>query len=810
MSTAGLVVHAFLLGAFLVLCTWAQPASAMTVTVSRVDHSLVGESVTFRTVVTEAAVGDLEYKYDFGDGTPSAFVVGRQEMSHTYTERGRYSVNVLVQDANGTLASDPGLLAVHYPPLPGKPSVSSDIVYDEKRSRIYNVNRDNDSITAIDPVSLTKVGEAPVFQGPEALAIAPDGKIWVIHRDDYAVAIVDPNTLKVEGGFRLPYASQPMGVAMSPMHDAAYITLMATGRLLKLDPSSGSVVGDLDVGSHARGVTVSQDGQNVYVTRFISSDIQGEIVEVDGPSFTVRRRFPLPIDTTTMDTDQKARGVPNYIFSVALSPDGRQAWIPSKKDNIRSGMFREGVPLNGDDTVRPMLSILDLNRDIDQPPVRVDFDDRNLPTHVEFDSLGGYAFVSLTGSNRIEVRDALKTDFPFVTSLTDSGLAPRGIVFGPNNRLFVHGSLERKIVVYDVNEIVTLVSNEGKRLADIPTVDHEKLDAQILRGKQIFFNSADGRMTNEGYLSCASCHFDGDGDGRVWDFTSRGEGLRNTTALLGRRGMGHGPVHWSGNFDEIQDFENEIRELFGGDGFLSEDVFATHDAPLGSPRKGVNEELDALAAFVTSLDHVNPSPFRNRDGTMTAAALAGKTIFTRLGCDFCHGGADFTDSARGLLHDVGTITPASGTRSISGARSTEALLGIDTPTLLGIWETAPYLHDGSAATLRDVLIEKNPSGLHGFTSTLTSQQVDQLVAYLNQIDNELPIRRLPFDGPIIGGCACELASRADVEPGRGAAPWLFRFAFICALLAPVVARRRHGRVQRHARRQGSRPAERAR
>src|SRR4029078_5450703 len=100
--------------------------------------------------------------------------------------------------------------------------------------------------------------------------------------------------------------------------------------------------------------------------------------------------------------------------------------------------------------------------------------------------------------------------------------------------------------------------------------------------------------------------------------------------------------------------------------------------------------------------------------------LAGKALFNKLGCDFCHVAPDYTDSARGMLHDVGTMKPPSGSRS--GA----ARLGTDPPPLLGVWETAPYLHDGSAATLRDVLTTANPNDGHAFVSALMPAQVDQL------------------------------------------------------------------------------------
>jgi hypothetical protein len=82
-----------------------------------------------------------------------------------------------------------------------------------------------------------------------------------------------------------------------------------------------------------------------------------------------------------------------------------------------------------------------------------------------------------------------------------------------------------------------------------------------------------------------------------------------------------------------------------------------------------------------------------------------------------------------LLHDVGTLKPS------SGKRAGQALTGIDTPTLKGLWENAPYLHDGSAATLMDVITTANPNDQHGHTSQLTSLEKQQLVAYLLQIEN---------------------------------------------------------------------------
>ena len=78
---------------------------------------------------------------------------------------------------------------------------------------------------------------------------------------------------------------------------------------------------------------------------------------------------------------------------------------------------------------------------------------------------------------------------------------------------------------------------------------------------------------------------------------------------------------------------------------------------------------------------------------MTADAAAGETLFASMSCATCHSGATFRD---GLRHDVGTVG------EMSGQRLGSTIDGIDTPTLLGLWNSAPYLHDGSAMTLDEV------------------------------------------------------------------------------------------------------------
>ncbi len=694
--------------------------------------SLTGEFASF----SIGACSDgrpLSFSWDFGDGSEPTPFSPVADAAHAYERSGSFAI-VLTADDGAARARFGAVHRVVHPPTPVRPARSSPIVHDAARDRVFVANSDAGTVTAIDAARLERVFERAAGSEPASVAVAPDGSVWVACCGDATVRVLDGATGARLATIALPAASRPRGLAFSPAGDAAFLALAATGRLLRLDPVSRAVTGDLDLGPSPRGIAVSHDGARVLVTRFVSPADRGEVVEVDAASFSVVRRVTLREDPGP-DTEASGRGVPNYLFSVAISPDGRGAWVPSKKDNTSRGAFRSGEPLTFQSTVRAIVSRIDLTDGAEEDAAgRRDLDNRSLPGAVEFSRLGEFAFVSVYGSNAVDVLDAATG--VKVTALENVGLAPEGLATSADGgRLFVANALSRDVAVYDVRS----PSDPGSlaRLSTIATQDREPLPARVLRGKRLFANADDDRMSRDGYLSCASCHFDGGSDGRIWDFTDRGEGLRDTPDLRGRAGLRDGPLHWSANFDEVQDFEGDIRRAFGGTGFMRDaDWLADgRSLPLGARTAGVSRDLDDLAAYVTSLARVGPSPFRGPGGSFTARALEGKALFesAEAGCASCHAGSEFTDSslttggAPFRLHDVGTLSAA------SGRRSGEPLVGLDTPTLKGVWATAPYLHDGSAETLYDLLTTRNPLDLHGRTSHLGASELDAVVAYLLEL-----------------------------------------------------------------------------
>jgi len=140
---------------------------------------------------------------------------------------------------------------------------------------------------------------------------------------------------------------------------------------------------------------------------------------------------------------------------------------------------------------------------------------------------------------------------------------------------------------------------------------------------------------------------------------------------------------------------------------------------LGPPHAGLSEELDALAAFMASLE-VPLSPYTVPQDEFDQ----GKQVFTQLGCDTCHAAPLYTDMQ---LHDVGTGDSA--LERNSHGRGTQ----FDTPSLLGIWATAPYFHDGSAQTLTNVLRMGNE---HNVAGKITKQELDSLLSFLLALPTE--------------------------------------------------------------------------
>jgi len=630
-----------------------------------------GDEACYRTDLPADA-----YAFVWGDGS-------REETTspsacHVFPYAGAFVVSVIAGPRDASLT-----VQVVLRPAERPPSASSTMAV--HGMRLFVASADDDSVAVIDRATLTREARLSTCDRPRTLAVSGD-ELAVSCQDGHALARFDARTLTRLADVELGLGARPFGVAADPRFGGRFVVaLQDVGTLAVVE--DGAVIARLEGLLDARAVTVNDRGV-ALVTRWRRPPEGALVYQVDlgDPRAPRLARTVLLPRQTGLDSDTDHSGAPSFLEALAFSPDGVRAMIPALKANDVTGLHRTSTELQSQTTVRGVFS--ELYPDAEgayEETYRFSFNDLDYVSAVTTTPIGDRVFVAFLGGEQILALEPFGLGVQ--GGIPNVGHAPRGLFADDAGRLFVHAELSREVRIYDVREL-----GAPPLLATIPVLDDEPLAPDVLRGKVIFARAVDPRMSRTSYVSCASCHLDAESDGLVWDFTQRGEGLRNTTSLLGI-GEQRGPLHWTGNFDEVQDFENDIRRHQGGTGFLSDDDWSTREDPFGLPKAGRSEELDALAAYLASLRGVGVSPTRLSDVERTE----GARVLVAAGCASCHSGATFSDSESGARHDVGTA------REGSGARLGAPLDGFDTPTLRGLWRTAPYLHDGSAATLREAI-----------------------------------------------------------------------------------------------------------
>ncbi|TQV78904.1 PKD domain-containing protein [Exilibacterium tricleocarpae] len=653
----------------------------------------VGEIVEIR--VTASDVQSMEYQFEVSgqnaDWSPD------NSSTFQFDQVGTYAVNVRVRDSLGavspvsrveivvTSASEPGHAGLN----------SSQLSCDASSDQVWVVNPDNDTIAIVQAGTLQLVDEVSGSDDPRAIAKASDDTRWVTAHDSDSVDVYSASA-DLLARLNTGYGSAPYGVVAGPDGTTVYVSLYGSGEIVRFDVASRSETARWPVGPTPRALALSPDGSRLFITRFMSALNWAEVWEIDTTSGTLAHTFRLHKHLID-DGLEDGRGVPNYLSDIIVNGSGEKAYVVAKKDNTDRGLLN-GLPLDLDDdnTVRTLLMTIDLDTRTELRGQRFDFDNAASPSALALSPQGDIVFVAMQDINQVFAMSVgAAGEIENRVAQIAVGHAPQGLCIN-GEQLFAKNLTDRSISAVDISGALI-----GADVTEVTTVANEKMPPDVLDGKRIFYDAANdllavgGKMSAEGYISCATCHIDGDSDGRSYDFTGRGEGYRNNISLLGRGGVRFGNVHWSANFDEIQDFEHDIRNAFRGRGFMSDEYFAATDTPLGGLKAGLSEDLDKLAAYVSSLgrDSLPRSPHRQDNGDLTAAAVRGQQVFADLGCASCHQAGAFTD---GTLHNIGTL------RTYSGGRLGGALPGIKTPSLLGLFATAPYLHDGSAETIVDV------------------------------------------------------------------------------------------------------------
>ncbi|MGD0527310.1 MAG: di-heme oxidoredictase family protein [Polyangiaceae bacterium] len=635
-------------------------------------------------------------------------------------------------------------------PVPGFSLHSSSIALSADQGTVYVVNSESDSVSFVDVKARTLVAEVFLEGGPPAQ---------------------DPGTKRYDA------AVGPRALALDPYASRLYVTGQRNGHVYALDAVSGTVVGDASVCAEPVGVLASPDGATVYVacaqddtvvslaapsltvTATVAVDRRPwglawsadgtrlYVTQLLGPGVTVLDAAPLGVqsrwavaDGPPGDAPTVAHGTVRGIYDVLARPGtgeaGDEVWVA----HLMLGTDTPQPSLVFDDTVFPALSLFDAAGDsLTRLTVSTEPGDHGVfgdvvsgPRAMAFSPDGTLAYVADADSEDVLVVDATTR---FESSLVRPlpGHQPEGIVASTDGFVYVDeaNTLDVAVLAVDTSGASPAVTVSGPPIA---RTAQDPMPPAMRLGQHIFYsaNSDELPTTTDHWVACASCHLEGRSDAVTWQFL---QGPRDTPSNAGGT-VNTGFLMRTALHNQIEDYASVIDAEQGG-------AFS-RSVPL------LEADLEALEQYV---DYAIPYP--TPPSTLDPTQVSdGKTLFASLGCPGCHAGAYFTDSGMGnpsldlagpvvstvtpggvLLHDVGTCVTSGAFPDNAVDDDDGDLRGacaFDTPTLRGISETAPYLHDGSAATLQDVF-QLAPQMVGSAALTLSSSQQAALIAYLKSL-----------------------------------------------------------------------------
>jgi len=673
---------------------------------------------------------------------------------------------------------------------------------------------------------------------PRGLAVTEDGsEVWVACHDSDMVYVLNGSDGRVLHAIELPWGSGPTGVALSPplsgaqrwalvtLHRSEDVAAIRadTHELHLLGPVFRAPYGVAFVGPEEAWVGhLFPDGEHSRVSR----------IDLAGPKPSVGSQLTLfaatPRDSGRLESELPARniaegGYVNVRGHLARLPDRlgpAQLWIPAQYHNMHTDVVTPDTHiqaslrkldletrkvLTGDKIHLTARQVHDPTRGDDSPPWLGHGWDAAFsgPVDIGFAAIAEESFALVLGEqsgslllvpwSATSVRSVTDPDASGTPGLASVrvGERPLGLAVSPKRaEAYVYAALTSEVVVVDLADpdrpAVSRRIALGSPVADDPVADPVRN-----LGARVFFGSSDPRVSSNGKVSCASCHINGEHDGRTWNFArlppgtaGQKHGPRNVQSLLGL-GLtmttggrdpvrGWGQLHHSGDRDEVQDFEHTFTgPQMGGTGFLGGAV----NAELGPPNAGLSPELDALADYLLSVPPLMRSPRRSPTGALSESAVRGATFFLGDGaeprsgdaaCASCHvPESAFTDRR---FHDVGQRRSPEERELNDPALRGDCLWCSNTPSLLGLWATAEY--DGLSkwaptmiGVLEDFRASDRPAP-HGRAHRLNGRQIADLAEFVLSIDGDLDAAtvRGARDGtpPRIVRVAPTSASRVEV------------------------------------------------
>jgi YVTN family beta-propeller protein len=592
------------------------------------------------------------------------------------------------------------------------------------------------------------------YYSPFNLTVSQDGKkLYVVAEEGDALLVVDTERRKVIHSIKV--GDQPHTVILNKDESRAYVSNQWSDNVSVIDLSEFEVEDTLKTSGGPAGLALSSDEKYLFAVNSYTSDLSvinlhskeeekrltagnnptGIRATPDGSSLfvTSRRTMGRPYDDTVIcemtvvnDKNQRIlerRGIRSaYMMeNVEFTPAGDLAIFPliRPKNNVptiqvdRGWMMTHGIGIielkPGGRTVQLLL---------DEPNAY--YPD---PFDIAITPDGKRGFISSSGTDYVSVIDidAIRTllaessdeelknyanhlgiSSRFVIKRIPTGANPKGLALSPDGKkLYVAEHLEDRIAVINTLSLETegTIDLGGPRRVTIAR-----------KGRRIL-NNAGGTFQTQ--YACYTCHPDVHEDGLVYNMASKDMG-RNVTNTQSLRDIGDTPpFKWNG----------KNQTVYKQDGMRFSTVL-TRTEPFSY------DKLDALVAYIITSVPYPPNLQYNPNGELTRAQLSGKAIFERTHdiygkeipvnnrCVTCHPAPYYTNL---LPANVGTLA------------ATDDSILFDTPHLNNIYASAPYLHDGRAATLEEIWTIYGKDERHGALNDLTKIDLNNLIEYLKSL-----------------------------------------------------------------------------
>jgi YVTN family beta-propeller protein len=628
--------------------------------------------------------------------------------------------------------------------------------------------------------------------------------------------------------------TEPYGLALTPNGKKLYVTNSRSNSVSVIDTATDTVIKTIfNVGFEPRGLAITNNGdasdldETVYVTQFLSRPVAGKVDGSDDAKAGHVTVFSTATDTPLgdaiihpiADTGFKALGdalarippgdatnpanfkfttgaYPNQLNNVAIK--GNFAFLPN------TGASPNG-PVRFDVNTHSLLSVLNRTSNLDAGQtlnmhlaVKNQTSTAKLfitqPWAMAFKNTADEGFVvSAAGNHVVKVlvnpangAAAVQNDplDPTHVLQIKVGKNPRGIVVNSaDTRAYVMNYISRNISVLDLTTVPEQL-RATVQSASLPAAGTQAEKIQI--GKELYntsigefdpapgdTNAIVGRMSNNGWGSCAACHTPfALSDNVVWIFPP---GPRRTIPqhtdfdqTVAARDVQR-VLNWSAERDEEEDFELNIRGVSGGAGLIVLPDGVTPDTQvfnLAPQASGGRNQLavrgvpawDAIKTFVQFGIRAPKSP----QSPTEPDVIAGGALFRAANCQSCHGGPQWSGSkvrftpppAPGLivngqlageLRRVGTFDPAAFNEVRQNGAPSLGSDGFTPPSLLSIHAfPQTFLHNGAATSLDEVLnnVTHRSAGTSGVDILSNAADRAKIVKFLFSIDAATP--PIPF------------------------------------------------------------------